>query len=319
VKPLAIDLYCGLGGWTEGFLAEGYEVIGFDIERRPYPGQLVIQDVLTLHGSQFKGAAIIVGSSPCQEFSYRAMPWKRAKALPPPYLGMQLFNAQFRIQREANYATGFLCDTCQHSGACPSCWDMPRRYIPLVVENVKGAQPWVGKAKAHFGSYYVWGDVESVGGAIVCGGVRFGNTLRAARRVQKFNPDGTEHGQGSWFKIADSKNRGSSKNDGGSWFNIAHNTESGTGNNPDGRKGYVGGLGRGHGRDPAARHNSKSPKRKQASAEIARIPFDLARYIASVFKPLLAAGEHRADAEDHRAIGKSGDQLSISQQQKGQA
>ncbi|HXI90508.1 MAG TPA: hypothetical protein VNO24_10890, partial [Blastocatellia bacterium] len=77
MKPLAIDLYCGLGGWTEGFLAEGYEVIGFDIERRPYPGQLVIQDVLTLHGSQFKGAAIIVGSSPCQEFSYRAMPWKR--------------------------------------------------------------------------------------------------------------------------------------------------------------------------------------------------------------------------------------------------
>jgi len=28
---LAIDLFCGLGGWTEGLLAEGYEVIGFDI------------------------------------------------------------------------------------------------------------------------------------------------------------------------------------------------------------------------------------------------------------------------------------------------
>lgn len=24
MKPLAIDLYCGLGGWAEGFLAEGY-------------------------------------------------------------------------------------------------------------------------------------------------------------------------------------------------------------------------------------------------------------------------------------------------------
>lgn len=23
-KPLAIDLFCGLGGWTEGLLAEGY-------------------------------------------------------------------------------------------------------------------------------------------------------------------------------------------------------------------------------------------------------------------------------------------------------
>jgi hypothetical protein len=59
-KPLAIDLFCGLGGWAEGFLSEGYTVIGFDIERRPYPGQLVLQDVLTLHGSQFRNAAEIV-------------------------------------------------------------------------------------------------------------------------------------------------------------------------------------------------------------------------------------------------------------------
>ena len=31
-KPRAIDLYAGLGGWTEGLLAEGYAVVGFDIE-----------------------------------------------------------------------------------------------------------------------------------------------------------------------------------------------------------------------------------------------------------------------------------------------
>jgi len=30
-RPLAIDLFCGLGGWTEGLLAEGYDVVGFDI------------------------------------------------------------------------------------------------------------------------------------------------------------------------------------------------------------------------------------------------------------------------------------------------
>lgn len=24
-RPLCIDLFCGLGGWAEGFLAEGYE------------------------------------------------------------------------------------------------------------------------------------------------------------------------------------------------------------------------------------------------------------------------------------------------------
>jgi hypothetical protein len=27
LRPLAIDLYCGVGGWTEGLLAEGYRVI----------------------------------------------------------------------------------------------------------------------------------------------------------------------------------------------------------------------------------------------------------------------------------------------------
>jgi hypothetical protein len=144
-QPLAVDLYCGLGGWTEGLLAEGYRVVGFDIERHDYgtggyPGQLVLQDVLTLHGSQFKEAALIVASPPCQGYSYRAMPWKRAKALPPP--DNALFEACFRIQREA----------CEAAG----------RFIPLVVENVRGAQPWVGRARWHYGSYYLWGDVPAL-------------------------------------------------------------------------------------------------------------------------------------------------------------
>ena len=65
MAPLAIDLFCGLGGWTEGLLAEGYDVVGFDIERHEYgeakyPAQLVLQDVLTIHGRQFKDAALIL-------------------------------------------------------------------------------------------------------------------------------------------------------------------------------------------------------------------------------------------------------------------
>src|SRR5215472_1066254 len=145
MKPLAIDLFCGLGGWAQGLLAEGYDVIGFDIERHEYgehryPAQLVLQDVLTLDGAQFRDAALIVASPPCQAYSYRAMPWKRAKALPPP--DNALFDSCFRIQREASEAAG--------------------RYIPLIVENVCGAQKWVGRAKWHFGSYYLWGDVPGL-------------------------------------------------------------------------------------------------------------------------------------------------------------
>lgn len=68
MTPLAIDLYCGLGGWTDGLLAEGWRVVGFDIERHVYgehryPAQLVLQDVLTLHGSQFKDATLMDGRS----------------------------------------------------------------------------------------------------------------------------------------------------------------------------------------------------------------------------------------------------------------
>lgn len=63
-KPLAIDMFCGLGGWTEALLDEGYYVVGFDVERHEYgphryPAQLVLQDVRTLHGAQFRDAALI--------------------------------------------------------------------------------------------------------------------------------------------------------------------------------------------------------------------------------------------------------------------
>jgi len=156
-RPLAIDLYCGLGGWTAGLLAEGYDVIGFDIEQHVYgehryPAQLVVLDVLTLHGSQFKGADLIVASPPCQEYSYMAMPWSKAKAKAAAIRAdasgaklealNRLFDACFRIQREA----------CEAAG----------RRVPMVVENVRGAQEWVGRARWSFGAYYLWGDVPAL-------------------------------------------------------------------------------------------------------------------------------------------------------------
>lgn len=146
IKPLCIDMFCGVGGWTEGFLAEGWSCVGFDIERHDYgdgmrySAQLVIQDVLTIDGKQFKDADCLVASPPCQGYSYRAMPWSRAKALPPP--DNSLFEACFRIQREAIQAAG--------------------HFIPMVVENVRGAQKWVGQARWNFGSFYLWGDVPAL-------------------------------------------------------------------------------------------------------------------------------------------------------------
>ena len=257
-QPLAIDLYCGLGGWTEGLLAEDYQVIGFDIERHEYgdhkyPAQLVIQDVLTLHGSQFKDAALIVASPPCQAYSYRAMPWSRARALPPP--DNSLFEACFRIQREA-------CEAA-------------RRFIPLVVENVKGAQKWVGRAGWHYGSYYLWGDIPALMP------ITTRRVTKTAGLVQKRN------GHGHTRHLTNQAEHDGYKNNGGSWFNIGSPGQKEVNRNPvhelAGTKQQGSGaawfdLG-------ICKSGSKSKARKAASAAIAKIPLPLARHIARAWKP----------------------------------
>ncbi len=249
MKPLAIDLYCGLGGWTDGLLAEDYEVVGFDIERHEYgehcyPAQLVLQDVRTLHGSQFKDAALIVSSPPCQAYSYRAMPWSRARALPPP--DNTLFNECFRIQREA----------CEAAG----------RHIPLIVENVRGAQKWVGRARWNFGSFYLWGDVPALMPPI--------NALKTIGHLNK--RDGNSHtrhltnpgehghklpgfrfdGSGRSFQSASVEG----VKNGNDWFLSGDNCSL------------------------QRRHGSRSSSRKMASAMIAKIPLALSRHIAAVYK-----------------------------------
>src|SRR4051812_6458786 len=84
-QPLAADLCCGLGGWTEGLLAEGYKVRGYDIEEHVYgeeryPAELILESVLHVCGHDLADVDLIVASPPCQKYSYMAMPWKLAKA-----------------------------------------------------------------------------------------------------------------------------------------------------------------------------------------------------------------------------------------------
>lgn len=262
MRALAIDLFCGLGGWTDGLLAEGYDVIGFDIEQHiygehRYPAQLVVQNVMTLHGSQFKEAALIVASPPCQEYSYRAMPWKKAKALPPP--DNTLFEACFRIQREASEAAG--------------------RHIPLIVENVRGAQPYVGRARWNYGSFYLWGDVPALMPPTMRAVKRPGHNWSRFKETGEVSPHWRMNGEAEGIK-----------NTGGSWFNLAHNTTSGKGRNPDGRNSDAIKLGgswfHGYRKGQGPRnHGSKSKARKAASAMIAKIPLPLSRYIAATFRP----------------------------------
>lgn len=135
-----------------------------------------------------------------------AMPWSLAKAKAAAIRADEtgaaleklnrLFNATFRIQREA----------CEAAG----------RHVPMVVENVRGAQPWVGPAAWNYGSYYIWGDVPALMPAVY-----------DARKVPGFRFDGS----GKSFQTAsvDAHDLGGRKNTGGSWFNIGSARSEGGG------------------------------------------------------------------------------------------
>lgn len=68
----ALDLFCGLGGWSDGLAMEGFEVLGVEIEPKIaelYKHKVIVVDVRDLDGKDFKGYDLIVGSPPCREFT----------------------------------------------------------------------------------------------------------------------------------------------------------------------------------------------------------------------------------------------------------
>jgi hypothetical protein len=221
MKPLVIDLFCGLFGWGRAFATEGYRVVGFDCEdqfsnfglSKPDDCELVLRDVRSISGAElvreYGVPAVIVASPPCQAFSYMAMPWTKAKEMQRRIEASaeervrltDLFNQCFRIQREVSEAVG--------------------RYVPMIVENVRGAQKWVGKAQSHCGPFYFWGDVPAL--------------MPSAEKGKGF----------AGFK----------------GFKDFHDCEA------------------------ARKWSSRDPRRKKWSAEIAKIPFPIASWIAKTFKP----------------------------------
>jgi hypothetical protein len=134
-KPLAIDLCCGSGGWARGLIAEGWEVIGFDVVPQPlYPGRLVIQDVRTIDGHRMCRAGLIVASPPCEEFSRHDQPWTRAKN--PPLPDLSIVEACKRIAAEAG--------------------------VSMILENVRGAQKWLGRSSFRLQGTHLWGRMPAL-------------------------------------------------------------------------------------------------------------------------------------------------------------
>jgi hypothetical protein len=267
-RPLVLDLFSGLGGWSEGFIANGFRAVGFDIEAHDYgeggyPGQLVLRDVRSLCGAElvreYGIPVVIVASPPCQEFSYMAMPWSKAKEKMRRILAdpaeqtrlTDLFNQCFRIQREVSAAAG--------------------GYVPLLVENVRGAQRWVGKARGNFGSFYLWGDVPAL-------------LPIPAQIVQKrgiaHRPNGETNFHGYKLPGNNSPIR---------WEDREIKRLCDAVKMPEG-----------YARDhetpvgwPKPATSSRSPARKHASAEIAKIPLALSSWLAKCFKPQGCIGKEK--------------------------
>ena len=201
-----------------------------------------------------------------------------------------LFNSCFRIQREASAAAG--------------------RHIPMVVENVRGACPWVRKSRWNFGSFHLWGDVPALMPIVQ-------REKKGRSNFHFFEQTGLPSPSFPGAAHESSVRRYQAiKNSGGYWFAVAHNTISGHSKNPvlaaqktishvkrrDGhshtrhltnqRKHDAVRDGLKHGADwfsdpdsPSRQGGMTSTARKAASAQIAKIPIRLSRWIAAYYKP----------------------------------
>ena len=138
----------------------------------------------------------------------------------------------------------------------------------MIVENVRGAIPWVGRSRWNYGSFHLWGDVPALMPltfAVKVGmpswrhpsdprhvkGLGF-NTI-AARNLR-------ENGRDPMWKKGFTATAADGIKCGGDWFNSDQPSINRT-------------------------TSSKSSARKHASAMIAKIPLPLSQYIATVFKP----------------------------------
>lgn len=138
-KPLAVDLFCGRGGWTKGLLAAGFRVVGIDVEPQPaYPSavRFVQADIRDVRGAEYAGAAVVVASPPCTGFSSLNQLREKQRASRPRSKDFELLAHGLRVIGEI----------------APQFW---------AIENVAGAVSWfepiVGPPTARIRPFYLWG------------------------------------------------------------------------------------------------------------------------------------------------------------------
>lgn len=121
---IVLDLFCGLGGFSQAFRDRGHTVIGLDIE----PPADVIADATRLPFRDTFRPDVILASPPCTEFTKWDLPWRDGKP------DMVLVNAALAAVERFK----------------PRYW---------VLENVRGlARLWERPYSLRVGSRYLWGE-----------------------------------------------------------------------------------------------------------------------------------------------------------------
>jgi hypothetical protein len=137
-----LDLFCGRFGWGKAFAARGWEVVGIDLVEPPEIPEgctFFKSDILKItadspffrwdDGTDYFD--FICASSPCEKFSLFGMR-NFHKSPPYPEMGITLFNHTRAL--------------CEQLG------------VLYIMENVRSAQDFVGKAVDHCGPFYLWGN-----------------------------------------------------------------------------------------------------------------------------------------------------------------
>lgn len=236
-QPIALDLCCGKGGWGQGLKKAGWKVIGFDIEAWPneFNDIFVLVDIRKVKGRsltrKFGKISLVCASPPCQEFSYSSFPFKKAR---------EKFTAENPPDRS-------IWDACVRIAAeCKA---------PLILENVRGAQKWMGKAVTHYGSFYLWGDLPPM--------LPIGNPKKGFTRAKDLKNPSDSHG-----------------GFGGNAYHTKGKEKFGW-NRDEVQLKRKGEFNRGESQSTS----SKSSARKEWSAKIAMIPPELSEWIGMVFHP----------------------------------
>lgn len=130
--PLMVDLFSGLGGASEAMRERGWEVVRVDIDPGCNPD--LVMDVKNFidywKSHDGRSPDLLWASPPCDEFSRAEKPWYGFPV--PSQESLELVKIVFDIVREIQ----------------PKFW---------ILENVRGAQKWLGKAPYHCGAFYLWG------------------------------------------------------------------------------------------------------------------------------------------------------------------